>query len=92
MNICSLLTGKKRGLQSVKITIICDNESNQPGLIADWSFSCIIETKDTPKILFDTGATGSALLNNMKTLKFDPADIGIVVISHPHQDHISGFQ
>ena len=28
----------------------------------------------------------------MKKLRFDPSAIGIVVISHPHQDHVGGLQ
>ena len=76
----------------MKITIVYDNEVRQPGLIADWGFSCLIEAQDTPKILFDTGASGSILLHNMKQLRIAPASIGIVVISHPHWDHLGGLQ
>ena len=76
----------------MKITIVYDNEVKQPELKADWGFSCLIEVQDTPAVLFDTGADGSILLHNMSELGIDPNAIGIVVISHPHQDHISGFQ
>ncbi len=76
----------------MKITIVYDNEVKQPGLKADWGFSCIIEAQDAPQILFDAGADGSILLHNMKKLKFDPGAIGIVVISHPHWDHVGGLQ
>ena len=43
----------------MKVTIICDSEVKQPGLRADLGFSCLIEAEDTPKVLFDTGASGS---------------------------------
>jgi len=76
----------------MKITVIYDNEVKQPGLEAGWGFSCLIEVQDTPKILFDTGATGSILLHNMKGLEITRHDIGIVVISHSHWDHIGGLQ
>ena len=76
----------------MKITIVYDNEVKQPGLKADWGFSCLIQAKDTPQILFDTGAAGSILLHNMRELGLDPGNIGIVVISHPHWDHIGGLQ
>ena len=76
----------------MKITIVYDNEVKQPGLKADWGFSCLIEVQDTPKILFDTGASSSILLHNMNKLGIDPSDIGIVVISHPHGDHTGGLQ
>ena len=76
----------------MRITIVYDSEVKKPGLRADWGFSCLIEAQDAPKMLFDTGASGSILLHNLKELKFDPSDIGIVVISHPHGDHTGGLQ
>lgn len=85
----SLFNAKIRG---VKLTIVYDNEAKKPGLETGWGFSCLIEVQDTPRILFDTGATGSILLHNMEKLGFDPSSIGIVVISHPHWDHCGGLQ
>jgi 7,8-dihydropterin-6-yl-methyl-4-(beta-D-ribofuranosyl)aminobenzene 5'-phosphate synthase len=76
----------------MRITIVYDNEIRKPGLIADHGFSCLIEAPDTPRILFDTGASGSILLNNMKELKIDPSRIDMVVISHPHWDHFGGLE
>jgi 7,8-dihydropterin-6-yl-methyl-4-(beta-D-ribofuranosyl)aminobenzene 5'-phosphate synthase len=71
----------------MKITVIYDNEVHAPGLRSDWGFSCLIESEDTPRILFDTGANGSILLYNMEELGLDPLAIGMVVISHAHWDH-----
>jgi len=76
----------------LKITVVYDNEAKQPGLEADWGFSCLVEVQDAPKILFDTGASGSILLHNMNKLEINPGDIGIVVISHSHGDHTGGLQ
>lgn len=77
---------------TMRITVIYDNEVKQSGLEADWGFSCLIEAQNTPKILFDTGASGSILRHNMSQLEIVPGDIGIVVISHPHWDHTGGLQ
>ncbi len=74
----------------MKITIIYDNEVIKEGLKADWGFSCLIEIYGK-KILFDTGANGSILLNNMKKLDIDPTKIEEVFISHAHWDHIGGL-
>jgi len=63
----------------VKITIVYDSEVKQPGL------------KGEPQILFDAGADGSILLHNIRALGFDPGAIGVVVISHPHWDHVGGL-
>ena len=75
----------------IEITLIYDNEVHTPGLRADWGFSCLIEREDTPTILFDTGANGSTLLQNMGKLTIDPLSIDIVVISHAHWDHTGGL-
>lgn len=76
----------------MKLTVVYDNKAKKPGLIADHGFSCLIEAQDTPKILFDTGASSSTLLHNMRELKIDPSGIGIVVISHSHGDHFGGLK
>lgn len=75
----------------MKVTIVYDNEVRQPGLKSDWGFSCLIEAPDIPQVLFDTGASGSILLHNMRKLGLDPSAIGIVVLSHPHWDHVGGL-
>ena len=76
----------------MKITIIYDNESYRKDLKADWGFSCLVEAKGCPNILFDTGANGELLLSNMKKLDIDPVSIDEVFISHRHWDHIGGLE
>lgn len=73
-----------------KITIVYDNTSINDHLVADWGFSCVIETKNR-KILFDTGGNGRILLDNMISLGINPETIDDVVISHPDFDHIGGL-
>jgi 7,8-dihydropterin-6-yl-methyl-4-(beta-D-ribofuranosyl)aminobenzene 5'-phosphate synthase len=72
------------------VTIIYDNESRIEGLKADWGFSCLVEAYGR-KVLFDTGANGSLLLENMKALGIDPYSIDDVFISHAHFDHSGGL-
>ena len=74
----------------MKITIVYDNTTNKPDLIADWGWSCFIETEER-NILFDTGGNGKILLENMLTLKIDPESINDIIISHPDFDHIGGL-
>jgi len=74
----------------MKITIIYDNTVFQRGLKSDWGFSCLVEAYGR-KILFDTGANGAILLNNMKRLKIKPSDVEEVFISHYHWDHTGGL-
>ncbi len=75
----------------MKITILYDNESQIENLRPDWGFSCLVEIEDSPKILFDTGANGSILLQNMKKLNIDPKSIDKIFISHDHWDHVGGL-
>ena len=76
----------------MKVTIVYDNEVNKEGLKPGWGFSALIETKNAPSILFDTGADSSTLLHNMKELSIDPKGIEIIVISHAHGDHSGGLR
>lgn len=74
----------------MKVTILYDNTVWSDDLIADWGFACLVEVYEKT-ILFDTGAKGPILLNNMKKLKIDPTSIEDVFISHGHWDHTGGL-
>ena len=74
----------------MKITIIYDNTSFRSDLKPDWGFSALVENGKT-QILFDTGADGSILLENMKKPDIDPSAVDEVFISHNHFDHVGGL-
>jgi len=76
----------------MKLTIVYDNEvfKKDLGLKSDWGFACLIQTNDK-SILFDCGAKGDILLNNMQKLHLNPKDIDKIVISHEHWDHNGGL-
>ncbi len=72
-----------------KITVLCENSVLMPfPLIGEHGLSFLIETDDAT--LFDTGQ-GIGLLNNMKVMGKDPADIRRIIISHGHYDHTGGM-
>lgn len=75
------------------LTIVYDNTiyKKNLGLKSDWGFSCLIENKDE-LVLFDTGANGEILLNNMKKLNINFENISKIIISHEHYDHNGGLQ
>ncbi len=78
------------GKAEVVITIVYDNNPGRQDLTSAWGFACIVQGLDKT-ILFDTGGDGRVLLDNMRTLGFDPQQIDVVVISHAHGDHTGGL-
>ena len=74
----------------MKITILYDNTLFQNNLKPDWGFSCLAEAHGRT-ILFDTGANGDILLENMEKLNIQPSSVDDVFISHAHFDHIGGL-
>ncbi|MDP8229189.1 MAG: MBL fold metallo-hydrolase [Candidatus Electryoneaceae bacterium] len=75
----------------MKFTIVFDNYPYSILLRTGFGFACVVETGDR-KILFDTGSDGGVLLNNLSVVDISPQEIGTVVISHNHWDHIDGLQ
>ena len=71
------------------ITVVFDNNPYQNGLQRGWGFSCLIGGMGKP-LLFDTGAEGTILLENMQRLGITPEGIDVLVLSHAHSDHTGG--
>jgi 7,8-dihydropterin-6-yl-methyl-4-(beta-D-ribofuranosyl)aminobenzene 5'-phosphate synthase len=74
----------------VTVITIYDNYQHDPNLETGWGFSCLVEA-DGMKLLFDTGAEGPLLLENMEKLGINPKEIDAVVLSHAHGDHTGGL-
>lgn len=76
--------------ESLRLTILCDNsvKVGARGLLGEHGFAALIEA-GRDAILFDTGQTGIALANNLRTLHVSPP--GTVVLSHGHYDHSGGL-
>ncbi len=75
---------------STRITVLVDNRAERPGLATEHGLSLWIEHGDC-KILFDTGASGRALLANADALGIDLATANAVCLSHGHLDHTGGL-
>ena len=75
----------------LNLTILYDNISGSPGLTAHWGFAALVEY-GSHTLLFDTGADGAILLENMQQLGVDPLSIEAVILSHAHFDHTGGLQ
>ena len=86
-----VLTPAWEGIETMRLTIVYDNNAFDRRLQAEWGFACWVEYGDT-NLLFDTGGNGSTLLSNMSVLGFDPQTIDVVVLSHIHGDHTGGME
>jgi len=82
---------EERSQDMITVTLVYDNYPYQSGLGTDWGFSAFITYQDQ-NLLFDTGAKGNLLLQNMAALDIKPAQIQNVVLSHEHADHTGGMQ
>jgi 7,8-dihydropterin-6-yl-methyl-4-(beta-D-ribofuranosyl)aminobenzene 5'-phosphate synthase len=74
----------------MKLTVLYDNHSQTDNLVPDWGYSCLVQGLDK-SILFDTGAKADILQANMNTLKIQPGNIDVVLLSHDHYDHTGGL-
>jgi 7,8-dihydropterin-6-yl-methyl-4-(beta-D-ribofuranosyl)aminobenzene 5'-phosphate synthase len=72
------------------LTVVFDNNPYDPRLQTGWGFAAWLEYGGQV-VLFDTGANGVVLLDNVATLGLDPKAIDIVVLSHIHGDHTGGL-
>jgi 7,8-dihydropterin-6-yl-methyl-4-(beta-D-ribofuranosyl)aminobenzene 5'-phosphate synthase len=84
-----LVENERMGIR-ITITIVYDNNHYDSRLTAAWGFSCLVRLPQHV-ILFDTGGDGAVLLQNMATLKIDPEEVDVVVLSHVHGDHLGGL-
>jgi 7,8-dihydropterin-6-yl-methyl-4-(beta-D-ribofuranosyl)aminobenzene 5'-phosphate synthase len=76
--------------RSLKLTIFYDNTVYDNRLKPDWGFAALIEYSGHT-LLFDTGADGHILLENMKKFNIDLKSIEIIIFSHDHYDHTGGL-
>jgi len=63
-------------------------------LVAEHGFSALVTvTKGEAQshVLFDAGASPNGVVENMRRLDLDPADIQAIVCSHGHFDHTAGL-
>ncbi len=73
----------------MRITVLTENTTNDPQLIAEHGLSLYIESNGI-RLLFDTGQS-DALLHNAAALGIDPAAVDTAVLSHGHYDHGGGL-
>lgn len=72
------------------LTVVFDNNPGPAELKTGWGFGCYVELPQTT-VLFDTGAIGRVLIDNILALDLDPEAIDLIVLSHRHGDHVAGL-
>ncbi len=77
-------------MAELSLKVVFDNKSLKPALEPGWGFACVIYLPHKT-ILFDTGADGGILMENMQKMNVDPEKIEAVVLSHAHWDHANGL-
>jgi 7,8-dihydropterin-6-yl-methyl-4-(beta-D-ribofuranosyl)aminobenzene 5'-phosphate synthase len=76
-------------LDSVKLTVLCDNVVGVIDGIGEHGYAIFIETEGGP-YLFDTGS-GIGILPNAKLLEKDLRSLQKIFLSHGHYDHTGGL-
>ena len=75
-------------VRSLKITILSTMLADEG--IGEWGFAALVEV-DGHRILYDTGARPTTVLENARELKIDLSDVRDVILSHNHEDHTGGL-
>jgi len=78
-------------LQSITLTILCDNDVHDSSFQAEWGFSCLV-TGLEKTILFDVGGPQYSIRANLRIAGIDLASIDAIAFSHAHGDHVDGLQ
>ena len=78
------------GQDGITIRVLYDNYAHDEALQTDWGFSCLI-TGTEKTVLFDTGAKGDVLLQNMAKMNVTLDAAEVAIISHNHDDHTGGL-
>lgn len=86
----NIIKKKNKKNMPIEITVLFDNNPYAPNLQTGWGFSAAVFGIEK-SMLFDTGADGRMLLENMRKLDLDPKSIETVFLSHIHGDHIGGL-
>jgi len=74
----------------IRVTTLVDNCVRAQGLVSQHGLSLFVEGP-FGRILFDTGATESVLLDNARMLGIDLGTVDHIALSHGHWDHGGGL-
>ena len=77
-------------IRALKVTLLSTMLVGEPTGFGEWGFSALVEA-DGHRILVDTGAHPETVLQNAHDLNVDLSDVQEVVLTHNHDDHVTGL-
>ena len=77
-------------IRALKVTLLSTMLVAEPTGFGEWGFSALVEA-DGHRILVDTGAHPETVLQNARDLNIDLSDVQEVVLTHNHDDHVTGL-
>src|ERR1700730_10243058 len=77
-------------IHSLKVTLLSTMLVGSTTGLGEWGFSALVEA-DGHRVLLDTGAHPDTVLQNARDLKIDLSDVGEVILTHNHGDHVGGL-
>jgi 7,8-dihydropterin-6-yl-methyl-4-(beta-D-ribofuranosyl)aminobenzene 5'-phosphate synthase len=77
-------------IQTFRITILSTMLVGETEGLGEWGFSALVEA-DGHKLLVDTGAHPTTVLENAHSLGVDLSDVEEVILTHYHWDHVQGL-
>ena len=77
-------------IHALKVTLLSTMLVAEPTGFGEWGFSALVEA-DGHRILVDTGAHPETVLQNAHDLKVDLSNVQEVVLTHNHDDHVTGL-
>jgi 7,8-dihydropterin-6-yl-methyl-4-(beta-D-ribofuranosyl)aminobenzene 5'-phosphate synthase len=77
-------------IRTLKVTLLSTMLVAEPTGFGEWGFSALVEA-DGHRILVDTGAHPETVLQNARDLNVDLSDVRDVVLTHNHDDHVTGL-
>ena len=77
-------------IRTLKVTILSTMLVADTAGLGEWGFSALVEA-DGHRILIDTGAHPTTVLQNAKDLNIDLSNVNEVILTHNHWDHVGGL-
>jgi 7,8-dihydropterin-6-yl-methyl-4-(beta-D-ribofuranosyl)aminobenzene 5'-phosphate synthase len=77
-------------IRALKVTLLSTMLVAEPVGFGEWGFSALVEA-DGHRILVDTGAHPETVLQNARDMNIDLSDVQEVVLTHNHDDHVTGL-